>query len=169
MYAPAAEGRDLIGRAKTGSGKTLAFALPVVEGLLAENRANGAAHARGRTPRAMIMAPTRELANQVRCVCVCVCMCVRGRGGAHIHVMANQAHCVSVCVCVFVYGFVWGEGTCHDTDQHWHHVCDCVVRAHMHEFVPERKLANTGCVCVCVWFLALCGWLPFHTLLALLC
>lgn len=34
VFAPAMEGRDLIGRAKTGSGKTLAFALPVVEGLL---------------------------------------------------------------------------------------------------------------------------------------
>lgn len=34
VFQPAAEGRDLIGRAKTGSGKTLAFALPVVESLI---------------------------------------------------------------------------------------------------------------------------------------
>jgi len=63
VFAPAMDGRDLIGRAKTGSGKTLAFALPVVEGLLAEDRETKPA--RGRPPRAIILAPTRELANQV--------------------------------------------------------------------------------------------------------
>ncbi|MGY2892571.1 DEAD/DEAH box helicase [Deinococcus sp. UYEF24] len=52
------EGRDLIGRARTGTGKTLAFALPILS-KLTPNRE------RGRGPRAIIMAPTRELAKQV--------------------------------------------------------------------------------------------------------
>ncbi|KAG1674673.1 hypothetical protein FOA52_007197 [Chlamydomonas sp. UWO 241] len=63
VYQPGMEGRDLIGRAKTGSGKTLAFALPVVESLMAED--NGARPVRGRSPRCIVLAPTRELANQV--------------------------------------------------------------------------------------------------------
>jgi ATP-dependent RNA helicase DDX21 len=53
------DGQDLIGRAKTGSGKTLAFALPVIEGLLAEDGTGGAAaldptapKKRGRPPKA---------------------------------------------------------------------------------------------------------------------
>ena len=52
------QGRDLIGRARTGTGKTLAFALPIIQGLSPSRE-------RGRTPRALIMAPTRELAKQV--------------------------------------------------------------------------------------------------------
>ena len=65
VLQPALEGRDLIGRAKTGSGKTLAFALPVVESLLAEDKAAGGKLKVGRAPRCLILAPTRELANQV--------------------------------------------------------------------------------------------------------
>jgi ATP-dependent RNA helicase DDX21 len=63
VYEPAAAGRDLIGRAKTGSGKTLAFALPVIEALLKENLEKRPA--RGRAPRCIVLAPTRELAKQV--------------------------------------------------------------------------------------------------------
>jgi hypothetical protein len=65
VLQPAMEGSDLIGRAKTGSGKTLAFALPVVESLLPEDKARGSRKAPGRTPRCLILAPTRELAKQV--------------------------------------------------------------------------------------------------------
>lgn len=54
------------GRAKTGSGKTLAFALPVIESLLKEDVAAGKRRAVGRPPRALIIVPTRELANQAR-------------------------------------------------------------------------------------------------------
>ncbi|MFE7503999.1 DEAD/DEAH box helicase [Promicromonospora sp. NPDC057488] len=53
-------GRDVLGRGRTGSGKTLAFALPVVTRLAASQ----ARRAAGR-PRALILAPTRELANQI--------------------------------------------------------------------------------------------------------
>jgi ATP-dependent RNA helicase RhlE len=54
-------GRDLMGCAQTGSGKTAAFALPILQRLSANDR-----HATPRTPRALVLAPTRELALQIR-------------------------------------------------------------------------------------------------------
>ena len=54
--ADALEGRDVCGRAPTGSGKTLAFGIPLV--------ANGHQAESGR-PRALVLAPTRELAEQI--------------------------------------------------------------------------------------------------------
>ncbi len=51
-------GRDVLGRARTGSGKTLAFGLPVLARL-------AGARSRPNHPRAVIIVPTRELANQV--------------------------------------------------------------------------------------------------------
>ena len=53
-------GRDVLGRGRTGSGKTYAFALP----LLARLAASGRPRRPGR-PRALILAPTRELASQI--------------------------------------------------------------------------------------------------------
>jgi superfamily II DNA/RNA helicase len=53
-------GRDVLGRGRTGSGKTYAFALP----LLARLAASGTPRRPGR-PRALILAPTRELAAQI--------------------------------------------------------------------------------------------------------
>jgi len=53
-------GRDVLGRGKTGSGKTLAFSLPLVARLAANTDRR-----RGRKPRALVLAPTRELANQI--------------------------------------------------------------------------------------------------------
>lgn len=53
-------GRDVLGRGKTGSGKTLAFSLPLVARLAATSDRR-----RGRKPRALVLAPTRELANQI--------------------------------------------------------------------------------------------------------
>jgi len=53
-------GRDVLGRGRTGSGKTLAFALPVVARLAANTTAR-----RSGRPRALILAPTRELASQI--------------------------------------------------------------------------------------------------------
>jgi ATP-dependent RNA helicase RhlE len=61
-------GRDVLGCAQTGTGKTCAFALPILH-LLAERQAGSGPHARkgpaGRAPRALILAPTRELASQI--------------------------------------------------------------------------------------------------------
>ena len=54
--ADALAGRDVCGKAKTGSGKTLAFGLPVIQLTTT---------ARKRRPHALILVPTRELANQV--------------------------------------------------------------------------------------------------------
>ncbi|KQX68842.1 DEAD/DEAH box helicase [Angustibacter sp. Root456] len=53
-------GRDVLGRGRTGSGKTVAFALPTVTALAASGRAR-----RPGRPRALVLLPTRELANQV--------------------------------------------------------------------------------------------------------
>jgi superfamily II DNA/RNA helicase len=53
-------GRDVLGRGKTGSGKTIAFAIPTVVRLAASG-----AKRETKRPRALILVPTRELANQV--------------------------------------------------------------------------------------------------------
>jgi superfamily II DNA/RNA helicase len=51
-------GRDVLGIAQTGTGKTAAFTLPMIDRL-----ASG--RAKARMPRALVLAPTRELADQV--------------------------------------------------------------------------------------------------------
>jgi len=56
-------GRDVLGRGRTGSGKTIAFGAPLVEKLM-ENE-GGKNRKMGRKPRALILAPTRELALQI--------------------------------------------------------------------------------------------------------
>jgi ATP-dependent RNA helicase RhlE len=56
------EGRDLIGTAQTGTGKTAAFILPLLQ-RLGEDLGRG--RPRPGTPRALILAPTRELAAQI--------------------------------------------------------------------------------------------------------
>jgi ATP-dependent RNA helicase RhlE len=53
---PVLAGRDLLAGAQTGTGKTAAFVLPLLQLLGA---------AAGRAPRALILAPTRELAAQI--------------------------------------------------------------------------------------------------------
>jgi superfamily II DNA/RNA helicase len=53
-------GRDVLGRGRTGSGKTLAFALPILARLAAAR-----VQRRPARPRALILAPTRELATQI--------------------------------------------------------------------------------------------------------
>ena len=57
------EGRDMLGIAQTGTGKTAAFALPILHRLSRKNGHDGPRKARG--PRALILAPTRELAIQI--------------------------------------------------------------------------------------------------------
>lgn len=52
-------GRDVLGRAVTGSGKTLAFGLPLLARLAGQRPTPGA-------PAGLVLAPTRELAEQIR-------------------------------------------------------------------------------------------------------
>ncbi|WP_280499525.1 DEAD/DEAH box helicase [Nocardia cyriacigeorgica] len=52
---PLLSGADVVGLAQTGTGKTAAFAIPILMGL----------EAGGKAPRALVLAPTRELAIQV--------------------------------------------------------------------------------------------------------
>src|ERR1700760_4461703 len=54
---PLVAGRDLVGQAATGTGKTAAFALPVLQRLTPGGRDTG--------PAALVLVPTRELAEQV--------------------------------------------------------------------------------------------------------
>ncbi len=54
------QGRDVLGIAQTGTGKTAAFALPVLQHLAASNE-----RALPKSPRALVLAPTRELAVQI--------------------------------------------------------------------------------------------------------
>ncbi|QZY30972.1 DEAD/DEAH box helicase [Nocardioides coralli] len=53
-------GRDVLGRGRTGSGKTFAFLLPLVARLSTDRR-----RAAPRRPRALVLAPTRELVGQI--------------------------------------------------------------------------------------------------------
>jgi ATP-dependent RNA helicase RhlE len=50
------DGQDVLGLAQTGTGKTAAFALPILDRLLEDS---------GPGPRALVVAPTRELASQI--------------------------------------------------------------------------------------------------------
>src|ERR1700712_1938578 len=54
---PLLAGNDLVGQAATGTGKTAAFALPVLQRLAADGKGAG--------PMALVLVPTRELAEQV--------------------------------------------------------------------------------------------------------
>ena len=57
------DGRDVLARGRTGSGKTIAFGAPLVESILQSQK--GRKREFGRAPRAIVLAPTRELALQI--------------------------------------------------------------------------------------------------------
>ena len=61
---PALDARDVLGIAQTGTGKTAAFALPILNRLLGA-APRGAKLPTGRRPKALVLAPTRELAAQI--------------------------------------------------------------------------------------------------------
>lgn len=74
-------GRDLIGLARTGSGKTLSYLLPLLRHVLDQRHLS-----RGEGPIGVILAPTRELAQQIYDVCRKFCKaldlnCVLVSGG----------------------------------------------------------------------------------------
>lgn len=54
------QGADLMGLAQTGTGKTLAFGLPLLQRIIDLNHPPGPRHV-----RALVLVPTRELANQI--------------------------------------------------------------------------------------------------------
>ena len=56
-------GHDVIGKASTGSGKTLAFSIPIVESWLNEREIGKQKETK--SPIALILSPTRELAHQI--------------------------------------------------------------------------------------------------------
>ena len=60
---PILEGKDVLARGRTGSGKTIAFGAPLVESVLRSQA--GKRREFGRSPKALILAPTRELALQI--------------------------------------------------------------------------------------------------------
>jgi ATP-dependent RNA helicase RhlE len=55
------QGHDLLGIAQTGTGKTAAFSLPIINYL-----ANNSKNIEPKNPRVLILAPTRELASQIK-------------------------------------------------------------------------------------------------------
>src|SRR5580704_245653 len=57
---PALTGRDVLATAQTGTGKTAAFLLPVLHRLIAFPRGSA---------RALVLSPTRELAEQIETAC----------------------------------------------------------------------------------------------------
>lgn len=57
---PARRGKDVLANAQTGTGKTAAFAIPVLQKLIDRPRTT-----ESKRPRAMILTPTRELAEQL--------------------------------------------------------------------------------------------------------
>ena len=71
-------GRDVLGIPQTGTGKTAAFTLPTIDRL-------SAGRSKARMPRALVLAPTRELASQIHAECVkfgasvkCTSVCLYG-------------------------------------------------------------------------------------------
>jgi ATP-dependent RNA helicase RhlE len=63
---PLLQGRDVVGSAQTGTGKTAAFVLPALQRFVAAPGAEPAPRRPfGHGPRVLVLAPTRELAQQV--------------------------------------------------------------------------------------------------------
>src|SRR5512135_3596715 len=58
---PALAGKDIVASAQTGTGKTAAFVLPLLHRLATRDTSGS----RSRRPRALVLTPTRELAQQV--------------------------------------------------------------------------------------------------------
>eukprot|EP00850_Spirogloea_muscicola_P022395 SM000291S10873 [mRNA] locus=s291:38922:44914:- [translate_table: standard] len=75
---PALAGEDVVLASHTGSGKTLAYLLPVVQSLRRDEAASGKS-ARPKRPRAVVLCPTRELAEQVLAVAKSLCHHARFR------------------------------------------------------------------------------------------
>ena len=73
------QGKDIIGSAQTGTGKTLAFLIPTIKNLL-ENKDS----------KAIIIEPTRELAQQV--LDVAISLCKHGLGIRSTLLIGGESH-----------------------------------------------------------------------------
>lgn len=82
---------DVVGRARTGCGKTLGFTLPIVERLLREQKGVTGVGKPGRLPSTIVMAPTRELAKQVRACSFCKWV-QQGCMGTQEHELHGEFH-----------------------------------------------------------------------------
>ncbi|SNX85859.1 probable ATP dependent RNA helicase of the DEAD-box family [Melanopsichium pennsylvanicum] len=58
-------GKDILARARTGSGKTLAYGLPLLQKVIDAKSAVAKSHPNHQLTRALVLVPTRELAEQV--------------------------------------------------------------------------------------------------------
>ncbi|KAL4239680.1 Nucleolar RNA helicase 2 [Mactra antiquata] len=84
------EGTDVILQARTGTGKTLSFAIPLVEKLQKMSKSSS------RKPKVIVLAPTRELANQVKEVFSALSHTVRVTsvyGGVPINMQIDSIQC----------------------------------------------------------------------------
>jgi len=97
---PILAGKDFIGLAATGKGKTIAFVAPVAQQMLAdpEHSPSRRRERRALPPRALIVCPTRELAQQVASDAIGVCRgtrliigCVYGKVGMRDQIEALRA------------------------------------------------------------------------------
>ncbi|CAB4614088.1 unannotated protein [freshwater metagenome] len=95
------QGRDVLGRGRTGSGKTLAFSLALINSLL-----ESPAPREQYSPRALVLLPTRELAQQVADVIAPLAKAVRMRVasvyggvgyGPQINALRNGVDIVIAC------------------------------------------------------------------------
>ena len=83
---PALSGRDLLVSSQTGSGKTAAFVWPALQSILTARLDPAKKRAKGQTcgPRILVLAPTRELAQQVSKACTEYGYGVQGLRVAHV-------------------------------------------------------------------------------------
>jgi ATP-dependent RNA helicase MSS116, mitochondrial len=66
------DGSDVVGQAKTGTGKTIAFLMPIIQRLMRDKSLSGRAPSAADT-RALIISPTRELAEQIAVEATKIC------------------------------------------------------------------------------------------------
>ena len=59
-------GNDILGCAETGSGKTASFSIPMIQHVVLAREEGGGVGARGGGPSGLVLAPTRELAQQIQ-------------------------------------------------------------------------------------------------------
>lgn len=93
MYICCTTGQAIVLSIGTGTGKTLSFVLPILERMAVEGSIRSG---RGRPPCTLVMAPTRELANQVD-ACMCTFMCM------YIYVMKVHKVCLEANILCMSY------------------------------------------------------------------